>query len=78
MKFARIMMRKTLIMSDLFKEKDRVESFSDGVFAIAITLLGLELKVPKLDIADPSAMWRTLAHNGTLMLRSLSASLLFF
>ena len=54
------MTRKTLIMSDLFKEKDRIESFSDGVFAIAITLLGLELKIPKLGVADPSVMWRTL------------------
>ncbi len=36
-------------------ETTRVEAFSDGVFAIAITLLILEIKVPREDAAGPLA-----------------------
>jgi uncharacterized membrane protein len=43
------------------KETARIEAFSDGVFAIAITLLILELKVPHLDRASPSGLLRGLA-----------------
>jgi len=37
------------------KETGRVEAFSDGVFAIAITLLILEIKVPHFDGAASNA-----------------------
>jgi TMEM175 potassium channel family protein len=38
---------------------DRLETFSDGVIAIAITLLILEVDVPT---AEGSALWKALAH----------------
>ncbi|WP_285488267.1 TMEM175 family protein [Amycolatopsis taiwanensis] len=39
-------------------ESGRVEAFSDGVFAIAITLLILEIKVPSAD--EHGGLWRAL------------------
>lgn len=42
------------------KETGRVEAFSDGVIAIAITLLILEIKVPKVAEMDSTALWTKL------------------
>ncbi|MGR7001236.1 TMEM175 family protein [Yinghuangia aomiensis] len=41
-------------------ETGRVEAFSDGVFAIAITLLILEIKVPEVEPGQ--SLWGALGH----------------
>ena len=42
-------------------ETNRVEAFSDGVLAIVITLLVLELKVPHMPQHDDAMQWAALA-----------------
>lgn len=42
-------------------ETDRIEAFSDGVLAIVITLLVLEITPPSVPGGD-AELWRALAH----------------
>jgi uncharacterized membrane protein len=40
----------------------RLEMFCDGVFAIALTLLVIDLKLPAEGMGDTAALWRALEH----------------
>ncbi len=49
-------------MDAVEKDTARVEAFSDGVFAIAITLLILEIRVPELERAADGQLFAALLH----------------
>ena len=53
------------------KETNRLEAFSDGVFAVAITLLVLNIKVPGLDspgeLLDDTHVWQALLNEWPLV-----------
>lgn len=54
--------------SKLHYQLDRISFFSDGVFAIAITLLVIEFKVPVIQHATDGLLWDSLAHMGWKLL----------
>ena len=56
---------------DDFKETGRVEAFSDGVFAVAITLLVLNIQPPSLStplLLEDSALRDYLRHQLPMLL----------
>ncbi|MFN2633543.1 MAG: TMEM175 family protein [Thermoanaerobaculia bacterium] len=59
--------------ADAKKETGRVEAFSDGVFAIAITLLVLDLKVPRHD-AGPLELSRALLKQWPTFLACMTSA----
>jgi TMEM175 potassium channel family protein len=40
--------------------KARLDALTDGIFAVAMTLLVLELRVPERELADNAALWQAL------------------
>jgi TMEM175 potassium channel family protein len=54
------------------RDTARTEAFSDGVFAIAMTLLVLDIKVPH-DVAPPGSLLQALAHQWPVYLAFLTS-----
>src|SRR6266849_2476062 len=55
------------------KETERVEAFSDGVFAFAITVLVLDLKVPLVPQGDAAGLLQSLFSQWPMFLAFLTS-----
>jgi uncharacterized membrane protein len=49
----------------------RLNALSDGIFAIAVTLLVLELKIPEIDHATNNELWKSLTKESIIFLSYL-------
>lgn len=57
---------------------ERLQALTDGIFAIVMTILVLELKVPVLDVANNQNLWHALAGNGAIFVSYLISFMLLF
>src|SRR2546423_519722 len=70
-------MEKDKLMEE--KETGRLEAFSDGVFAVAITLLVLNIKIPGIDVPasqlpNDAQLWSKLVYDDWSMLAAYTTS----
>jgi uncharacterized membrane protein len=56
------MPQSSIVQRTSLMSLSRFEAFSDGVFAIAATLLALEIRVADLSNATPELVWREILH----------------
>lgn len=57
---------------------DRLQALTDGIFAIVMTLLVLELKVPVFDNPSNSTLWHSLAAEKAIFISYIISFLLLF
>lgn len=57
---------------------DRLHALTDGIFAIVMTLLVLELRVPILENHSNKTLWRALAENKAVFVSYLISFMLLF
>lgn len=60
-------------MAETTREAARLEAFSDGVFAIAITLLALNIKIPPAEDTPPGTLASTLLDQWPIYLAFLTS-----
>ncbi len=57
---------------------ERLQALTDGIFAIVMTLLVLELRVPALEVVNNQNLWNALSENGAIFASYLISFMLLF